>query len=293
MKIDSRRATADTEVLGDPTCRRFVMCLWELAGATLAVTPTVAEELLGNVRASERRHWVRVLRYQAKHSNVRYDEWTYRRIIDAASGAAGTWITNELTNTEAGGLARADPDMHQDERADTIAAAIPLSCFRRPEQQSQQSDRRIIGEAVALGYTLLATENLGSIKHERTNAWLVEQGHVEEPLIVTLSQAATALQHTNSHEDAALDAVLGAALPNEDRGIERDLRAVTAFIERLSIGHAKVCATWAKDGLDGLESAAARIAQARRRLPVRSRASEARRVTVTRESARQAGYIER
>ena len=40
-------------------------------------------------------------------------------------------------------------------------------------------------------------------------------------------------------------------------GIERDLRAVTAFIERLSIGHAKVCATWAKDGLDGLESAAA------------------------------------
>ena len=293
MRTDARRATADTEVLGDPSCRRFVMCLWELAGATLVVTPTVAEELLGNVRASERRHWVRVLRYQAKHTNIRYDESTYRRIIDAASGAAGTWITNELTNTETGGLARADPDIHQDELAETIAAAIPLSCFRRPEQQSQQSDRRIIGEAVALGYTLLATENLGSIKHERTNTWLVEQGHVEEPVIVTLSDAATALAHTSSHEDAALDAVLGAALPNEDTGIERDLRAVTVFIERLSMGHANVCATWAKDGLDSLESAAARIAQARRRLPVRSRASEAKRVAVTREAARQAGYIER
>ena len=77
MNLDARRATADTELLGDPTCRRFLMCLWHRAGATLTVTPTVADELVGNVRQSERRHWERTLRYDTEHGNRTYDDATW------------------------------------------------------------------------------------------------------------------------------------------------------------------------------------------------------------------------
>ena len=293
VKLDARRATADTELLGDPTCRRFLMCLWDRAGATLTVTPTVADELVGNVRQSERRHWERTLRYDATHGNRTYDEQTYHEIIDAARAAAGTWIETELAGRGAGGLVAGRADMHASMRAQELAAQIPRECFRRPEGQSQYSDRLIIAEAVVLGYTLLASENLGTIKHERTNAWLTSQGQTGTDLIVTIADAAKALDTTTSAENSALDAVLGAALPDEDRGIERDLRAVTAFIDRLARGHARRCATWALDALETLEDPATRFETARGRLPHRARATEARRVVETRRAARQAGYVER
>ena len=291
MNLDARRATADTELLGDPTCRRFLMCLWHRAGATLTVTPTVADELVGNVRQSERRHWERTLRYDAEHGNRTYDDATYHAIIDSARAAAGAWIETELAGRGAGGLVGARADMHASARAQALAAAIPRECFRRPEGQSQYADRLIIAEAVVLGYTLLASENLGTIKHERTNAWLRSERQTDTSLIVTIADAAKALDTARSAEDIALDAVLGAALPDEDRGIERDLRAVTAFIGRLARGHAQRCATWAHDALETLKDPATRFATARGELPRQARATEVRRVTETRTAARRAGYI--
>ena len=62
VTVNVNLATADIELLGDPYCRRFIMSLWELAGGTIKVTPTVADELVGNVRQSERRHWVSLSR---------------------------------------------------------------------------------------------------------------------------------------------------------------------------------------------------------------------------------------
>ena len=289
--MDPRYATADTELLGDPTCRRFLMSLWEIGGGTLTVTPAVADELPGNVRRSEGRHWRRVLRYDARHRNHRYDDETYRAIIEATKEAAGRWIAAELAGQGAGGLTAAHPSMDTDEHADEIEARIPRECFRRPDNPSQRADRRIVAEAAALGYTLLATENLGTIKHERTNEWLIRHGHTEGPLIVTVGEAARALHHPTGKEEAALNAVLGAALPDHDRGIERDLRAITAFIERLQSGHAQACAVWAADAMEVLERPAALIARMRERLPVRTRRTEANRVARTRQAASAAGYL--
>ena len=292
VSVNARRATADTELLGDPTCRRFLMCLWHRAGATLTVTPTVADELVGNVRQSERRHWERTLRYDAEHGNRTYDDATYHAIIDAARSAAGAWIEAELTGRGAGGLLGAQANMRTSAAAQELAARIPLECFRRPERQSQYADRLIIAEAVVLGYTLLASENLGTIKHERTNAWLMSEGQTETEFILTIADAAKALDTKRTCEDIALDAVLDAALPDAERGIERDLRAVTAFIGRLARGHAHHCASWALDALETLEDPGTRFATARGNLPYEVRATEARRVTETRAAAQGAGYIE-
>ena len=285
------RATADTELLGDPHCRRFIMVLWEMNGGTLTVTPGVADELPGNVRQSEGRHWRSVLRYDAQHSNRRYDEPTYRSIIEATKDAAERWIKEELRGTGAGGLTSATPTMAADELADQIEATMPLKCFRRPDNPNQRTDRRIIAEACAFGYTLLATENLGTIKLEVTNAWLEQEGHVRDPLIVPIHQAASALTAATGKELGALTAALGAALPDRDLGIERDLRIIHTYLARLQNTHARTCATWALDAMEDRNTRGELIQRVRDALPARSRATEARRVVQTRNAACEAGYL--
>ena len=282
-------ATADTELLGDPYCRRFIMSLWELAGGTIKVTPTVADELVGNVRQSERRHWVNTLTYDARHRNRRYDHATYRRIVNATSDAAGQWIMKELATEGQGGISAADPTLEQALRAIQIAPQIPRRCFRRPDHPNQRADRQIVGEAIALGYTLLATGNLDTEKREPTNAWLTDQGLIDRPLIMTVEDALKEL-HPGDERSASLRAVLGATLPDADRGVERDVRAITTFLNQLTATHARGCASWALDEWETLDNPAELIEQARDRLPRQSRETELRRVRTTRKAARDAGY---
>lgn len=282
-------ATADTELLGDPYCRRFIMSLWELAGGTIKVTPTVADELVGNVRQSERRHWVNTLTYDARHRNRRYDHATYRRIVNATSDAAGQWIMKELATEGQGGISAADPTLEQALRAIQIAPQIPRRCFRRPDHPNQRADRQIVGEAIALGYTLLATGNLDTVKREPTNAWLTDQGLIDRPLIMTVEDALKEL-HPGDERSASLRAVLGATLPDADRGVERDVRAITTFLNQLTVTHARGCASWALDEWETLDNPAELIEQARDRLPRQSRETELRRVRTTRKAARDAGY---
>ncbi len=282
-------ATADTELLGDPYCRRFIMSLWELAGGTIKVTPTVADELVGNVRQSERRHWVNTLTYDARNRNRRYDHATYRRIVNATSDAAGQWIMKELATEGQGGISAADPTLEQALRAIQIAPQIPRRCFRRPDHPNQRADRQIVGEAIALGYTLLATGNLDTVKREPTNAWLTDQGLIDRPLIMTVEDALKEL-HPGDERSASLRAVLGATLPDADRGVERDVRAITTFLNQLTATHARGCASWALDEWETLDNPAELIEQARDRLPRQSRETELRRVRTTRKAARDAGY---
>jgi hypothetical protein len=282
-------ATADTELLGDPYCRRFIMSLWELAGGTIKVTPTVADDLVGNVRQSERRHWVNTLTYDAQHRNRRYDHATYRRIVNATSDAAGQWIMKELSAEEHSGITAADPTLEQAQRAIQIAPQIPRRCFRRPDHPNQRADRQIIGEAIALGYTLLATGNLNTVKREPTNTWLTDQGLIDRPLILTVEDAVKEL-HPGGERSASLGAVLGATLPDADRGVERDVYTITTFLNQLTATHARGCASWALDEWEALDNPAELIEQARDQLPRQSRETELRRVRTTRKAARDAGY---
>ena len=280
-------ATADTELLADPYCRRFLMSLWELADGAIQVIPTVADRLVGNIRQSERRHWVNTLARDAEQRNRRYDHTIYRRIVNAASDAAGEWIVREFAATDAG-IRAADPTLEQALRALEIAAKIPRQCFRQPDDANQRADRQIIGEAIALGLPLLSSGNLMTVKREPTNAWLTDQGLVDRPLILTVEDAVTAL-HPGDERAASLAAVLGATLPEVDRGVERDTRTITTFLTDLASTHAHRCARWALDEWETLDNPAHLIEQARGGLPRRSRKTELRRVTSTRRAAHHAG----
>ena len=291
--MDARLATADTELLGDPTCRRFLMCVWAQAGSRLTVTPTVADELVGNVRQSERRHWEHVLEFDEANSNWRYEDETYSGIIEAAIQAAGEWIVEEPRREPPGGLSLTFATKDEQRKARMLAARIPRECFRRPDRRNQAADRRIVAEATVLGYTLLASENLSTLKEKRINAWLREEGYVDEPLVMPIDDALERLSRQRSREETALDAVLAAALPDQDRGIERDLRTIGDFLERLKRGHARPCAIWAEDAWNEERTPHERIGAARMNLPEAARETEMRRVRKVRSAARSAGYVER
>ena len=289
MRRNARAATADTELLGDPYSRRFLMALWELAGASLKVTPTVADELVGNVRQSERLHWRRRLQYEHTHCNRRYDDDTYRAILEQTRNAAGAWIEAELAGQGAGGLVAARPTMEQDHLAAQLAAQIPRDCFRRPDHPNQQADRQLIAESVTLGWTLLATSHLGTIKKGPTNAWLLEAGHIREALIVTLEEAVSAL-YPGNEPGACLEAVLGASLPETDQGVARDVQATEGFLERLGRTHASACATWALDAWEELHASQSAMQRIRAHLPRRSRAAELARVRTVAHAVHAARY---
>ena len=250
---DARRGTAGTELLTGPTCRRFVSALWEIARAQLLLTPTVADELPGKVRTAEGRYWEDVLISESEKGNQHYDGETYGKIITSTKETADAWMRHELRGEGSGAILTATGlDAEATERVREITKRIPRTCFRRPDQVNRKRDGRIVGEAVALRFTLLATQTVGTVDDERTNDWLIDEGYVDAPLITTIAAAARALYPGMTRELAALHAVLGAAMPEDDDGIERNLREVNKFIERLAASDAKECAVWARDGLEEL-----------------------------------------
>ena len=282
LRVTPARATADTQLLGDPTCRRFLMSLWELAGGTLTVTPTVATELSGNVRGSEIRRWRRALA-PPRGQNSRYDQQTYNRILEGVGDAAVARIRTELATPR--GITAAPRDPEREAEAARIARAIPAACFRQGYRDRQRNDRDIIAEAAILGFTVLATENLTSIRHEQTNAWLQQEGLTERPLLIRVDEALAALAPEQSPQETALAAVLGAALPDRQRNLEEEHTTVARFIENLKKSHARRCGVWASDRLETAGNVEELIASARGQLPVQSRAAEHRRQSQTRRGS--------
>ena len=140
-------------------------------------------------------------------------------------------------------------------------------------------------------FTLLASQNLRSIAHERLNEWLQEQGHADQPLIVQIHEALPAPSRKAADlERVALRAVIGAALPTSDQGPSQDIQALTRFIGFLKTGHASQCGYWAEDGLKTTGDVGRLIRASRENLPVHTREAEQRRLHSTSGAARTAGY---
>ena len=289
LTIDPARVTADTQLLADPTPRRFLSSLWELRGSELAVTPTVARELATTVAGAEERHWQAVLQHDLQQGNRRYDDGTYRAILNGTRAAATAWISRELEHP--GGLTAVQRTSGADRRALEIAKAMPTICFAAASEESEENDRRIVGEAAAYGFRLLASENPGSIRHDHVNEWLEAEGHTGGPLIVRLHEAIPVRgRGASSRDETALQAVLGAALPTAAGEPEADRQAIERFVHVLQQGHARQCGLWARTALEAAEDLDKRIQAARAALPRHTRDAEDRRRGATAAAARKAGY---
>ena len=149
----------------------------------------VATELSGNVRGSEVRRWRRACSRHADRTG-RYDQATYNRILEAVGTPRSRGCAPNWQHRRDHGRATRP---REEAEAARIARAIPRTCFRQQNHDQQRNDRDIIAEAAILGFTVLATENLASIRHHETNAWLQEEGLSNRPLLVRVDEALAGL----------------------------------------------------------------------------------------------------
>ena len=133
--IDLGQITADTQLLGDATSRRFLSGLWELEGCALPVMPTVALELPGNVRGAENRRWQRTIRRDLARTNVRYEPGTYNAILRATREAAEAWTKEELERPD--GVVAVQGSVETDAAAAALARALPAICFRSTNERER------------------------------------------------------------------------------------------------------------------------------------------------------------
>lgn len=283
------RITTDTQLLAYSTSRRFLMALWELAGATLTITPTVAEELADTVRHAETRRWQKIINRDYSLRNYRYSEAVFRNILKQTSRAASDWIQEEL-ETPGTAIANAPAPSEAVLEADKLSERFPAHCFLRTHGDNHLNDRLIVAQAVTLGYQLIATGNIDSIDHYSTNAWLQENGYTKSPLIVQLADTLPELCNRQNPGDACLAAALGASLPQQDQGPRRDIELLNTFLQTLEKTHATTCARLARLALRQTSDIEHLVRTTRNALPDRTRATEQRRLDTTFTAARQAGY---
>ena len=266
-----------------------MMSLWELSGHTLTITPTVAKELPRVVGRAERERWQKTIHREHDRSDHACPHHVTADILSDTDSTASRWISREI-QSPATGIAQAPETTDLNNQSMDIALTLPANCFNPSHSDSQFNDRIIISQAIVLGFTLLASENLYSIFHDRLNDWLLQNGYTSTPLIVRAENILPAFSGNEYPPETALSACLGACLPENDQGLENDLTLVNRYIDVLTRSHASACARLALAALEATRDIRERVATARQNLPHRARATERRRLEATSRAARSAGY---
>jgi len=236
--MDLDNITVDSSLMYPTTSRRFLMALWEMDGKRVALVPRAVQEMYGFVRQSEERFCQRALHKQTERTGRIYSPGDRQIIIDAAVEAAGEWVNDELgddkrpgNNSSALILRRLNAE--EADRARTLAEAIPSKCFRGPSKNSFFGDREIIGQSIAAGFAILASDNRSSIRRVQLNGWIKEHTGIDGNFVLDADQALEEAGHWTTQPTKLLEAVLRAALPSRPRSVERENEIVIQFITRL------------------------------------------------------------
>lgn len=298
--MDIQSVVLDTSLLCRPADRRFVMAAWERLGQTVPVLPRVVAELYGVMAEDERKHWTRVLEGEERRGQAAYSVEDRYLIGEAVMAGIHEWIRKELDVQVATGQSRDNSalrvvlmDTPRAAQAAEIADRIPAYCFRgHGGAEGHRGDRSIIGQAVVMGYTVLASQNFSSIRAHRLNDWVKEEHGLRTDLIQDPDKVVLELHKAVAQDpDAeALKAVLLATLPDRRVSPEREDQIVDVFLSRLS-GFSDT-ADGARQVWEG-EQGGLLSEQIRGELSGSlARATEKRRITTVRAFAREAGWAQ-
>ena len=274
------------------------MACWERLGQTVPVLPRVVTELYGLMAENEQEHWKRVLDGEERRNQATYTAEARYAIGQAVMSGTHEWIHKELDMQFQTGRPPDNSvlrvvllDTAQAAQAEEMADRIPSYCFRgRGGAKGHRGDRSIIGQAIVMGYTVLASQNFSSIRGPRLNYWVKEECGLQSDLIQDPDKVVLAL-HKSVAQDSdteALKAVLFATLPDRRVSLEREDRIMDQFFTRLKgFPDTAAGARLAWEGKQGGLLAE----QIREELPRSlARATEKRRITTVRAFAREAGW---
>ena len=167
--------TFDTNLAGVWNTRVFWATLCEELGQTMKLTPTATVEVLRRIRLETEREWTKKLKALNQDQAIGWSKVEVRRLATTAATATRDRFQAEMTKQGAiyegsrptrGRAEAAEADIEEliDDRAFDLSTDNGIR------------DRKIVIEAMARGYDILASNNVESIDHGMLRDWLKRQG---------------------------------------------------------------------------------------------------------------------
>ena len=271
------RAVHESNNLGDPPQRRMNMSMVDNGRRNLEVLNATADETGRCIGASEVRRWRGVL----QRSQASID--TRARVLAAVKDAATEWFRDELERKD--GFLRRVP-ISEDEAAAAmeLSLVLPEDLFTGRDGLRKEVDRAMVAEAAATGRTLLLTEDEATIRHLRTNQWLLEKRWTESETLLRSNALAHQSLEMDAGDTALYEWMLGAFLP--DNPTDRDVGIIEHNATQLDLAGMHHASARVMQELHADRDPRGTFARVRGSLPQRAGAAEARRVRRVRE----AGY---
>lgn len=163
--------TFDTNIPAIPAIRAFWATLCEDAGQRMTLVPTAASELLRRVRLETEREWAKRLKAVNAEQRIGWTKIDIRRLSTTASTAARDWLQEEMGRQGAIYAITAPPSPIIEETEAELEDVLPEDIFDLLTDNGIR-DRKIVVEALARGFNILASNNIESIDHELLKEWI-------------------------------------------------------------------------------------------------------------------------
>ena len=200
----TRRITFDTNLAGVWNTRVFWATLCEEIGQSMVLTPTTTAEVLRRIRLETEREWTRKLRALNQEQALGWSKVQVRRLATTASSAARDWFSEEVRKQ--GAIYAASP--RRTPRTEALEAEIEEVIDDRAFDLTTDNgvrDRKIVIEAMARGYDILASNNVESIDHGMLRDWLRNTGGPRLGLATTILRPEPAEEQIRTAYDKPIE----------------------------------------------------------------------------------------
>ena len=241
------------------------------------------EELERSIMASEERRWYQSLTRQGLY----HFDPVMGRILSSVREAAVAWFQQELNDPESmlAKIALTDGEM---ELTEQLRFVLPDQFFRGSDMAQRDVDRHMVAEAAVTNRRLLVSEDK-KIRHKELNQWLQREGWSESSRLIATTEMANRIFEHLIGPHATYEWMLGAYLPDVPF-MEKDLEIIRKNIEQIRLSGLEKIANSIERELYSDPDILMTFARVRRNFPIRTRATEARRVVAVRNAASDAGW---
>ena len=185
MSRAKAQITFDTNLAGIWNTRVFWAALCEDIGQSMVLTSTATAETLRRIRLETEREWTKKLRELNTEENIGWSKVEVRRLATRAAVAARDWFKDEVRRQ--GAIYATAPRLTATTEAleAEIEESIEDTAFDLTTDNGVR-DRKIVVEAMARGYDILASSNIESIDHAMLRHWLKTVGEPKLGLSTTI-----------------------------------------------------------------------------------------------------------
>ena len=202
MTLES--VAADTNLLRQPTTRRYITAMESARKRQIIILPTVDHELKRHLPTQMGEHLDSLATRDGKTEDPRLGEAKAR-----GGDAAGLWWNEERQRNQSVYRFATERDWRQYSR--TIAS-LPSAAFT----DKSTNDQSIYAEAIVHGANVLSTRNRNTIIEEVLTEYFQREGYAEAPVVLRnlwQQTVAIAKAERRATNEVALETVLCAVIP--------------------------------------------------------------------------------